>query len=147
MTQERDSPRVAMGTIFVAYGDRDRRREILEFAVEQAASCGHDLVVYHVHEAPSESTTMVRDEIERVVQDTDPYLVYDIEIERWNDRSGERAVSKQERLLDAIFESGRDYEYVVMGEIERGTLEGFTHSSMTEAVLKERAIPVVLVPI
>lgn len=136
-----------MGTIFVAYGERDGRTEILEFAVDQATAGDHELYVYHVQEAPSESAAEVRTEIETAVQERDPFLVYDIEIERADGRSGTSSRSKQELLLEAIFENDRDFDYVVMGEVPRGPLEGITHSSMTEAVLKTHDIPVTLVPI
>jgi nucleotide-binding universal stress UspA family protein len=119
----------------------------LEFAVDQATTCGHELVVYHIQEAQSESVAEVRKEIETIVQQQDPYLVYDIEIDRWDSRSKERGQSKQNQLRKAIFETNRDYEYVVMGEIERGPIEGITHSSMTKAILKEHEIPILLVPV
>lgn len=120
---------------------------MLEFVAEQASASGFDLLVYHIQETPSESAMEVREAIESIVQGVDPYLVYDIVIERWDDRSGESDSSKQERLLEAIFGSDRDVEYVVMGEIERGPIEEFTHSSVPKAVLNERTIPVTLVPI
>lgn len=136
-----------MAAIFVAYGERDRRTDILEFAVEQAASCGHDLVVYHIQEARSESVGEIREEIETVVQQVDPYLVYDIEIVRLDGEFGKTGESKQEHLLRAIFETDREYAYVVMGKIDRGPIAEITHSSMTKAVLNEHSIPVLLVPI
>jgi hypothetical protein len=136
-----------MSAIFVAYGERDRRTDVLEFAVDQAMSCGRELVVYHVQEARSESVDEVRSEIESVVQAKDPFLVYDIEIDRLESSSKEAGVSKQELLRDAIFESDREFEYVVMGDVERGPLEDIAHSSMTNPVLDERSIPVLLVPL
>lgn len=136
-----------MGAIFVAYGERDRRTDVLEFAVDRAASCGCDLVVYHIQEARSESASEVREEIESVVQGADSFLVYDIEIDRVENRSSETVRSKQELLHRAIFETDRDYEYAVMGQIERGPIEDITHPSMTKAVLDKRSIPVMLVPL
>lgn len=136
-----------MGTIFIAYGERDGRTEVLEFAVDQASTCGHDLLVYHVQEAQSESVAEVRTEIETTVEERAPFLVYDIEIDRSDGRAGSPVRSKQDLLVEAIFERDRDVDYVVMGEVRRGPIEEFTHSSMTEAVLKEHDIPVTLVPI
>lgn len=136
-----------MAAIFVAYGERERRTAVLEFAVDQATSCGHELVVYHIQEAKSESVPEIREEIETVVQQVDPYLVYDIEIVRFDDQSRKSGESKQEQLLSAIFETDRDFAYIIMGEIERGPIAGLTHSSMTKAVLNEHSIPVLLVPI
>jgi len=130
-----------MGAIFVAYGERDHRTDVLEFAVEQAMSGGRDLVVYHVREDKSESVLEIREEIEFAVRKKDPSLVYDIEIDRLKDRS------KRELLLEAVFETDRDFDYVVMGEIKRGPLEGITHSSLTKAILNEHSIPVMLVPL
>lgn len=136
-----------MGTIFVAYGERDRRTDVLKFAVDQAMSCGHEVVVYHIQEIESESTAEVREEIESIVQKKDPFLVYDIEIDRLEASSREAGNSKQELLLSAIFETDRDFAYVVMGEVKRGRIEGITHSSMTQPVLDEHSIPVMLVPL
>jgi nucleotide-binding universal stress UspA family protein len=136
-----------MSAIFVAYGERDRRTDVLEFAVDQAMSCGRELVVYHVQEVESESVGEIRAEIESVVQKKDPFLVYDIEIDRLEASSTEAGISKQELLLRAIFESDRDLDYVVMGEIKRGPIEDITHSSMTKPVLDEHSIPVMLVPL
>lgn len=136
-----------MGVMFVAYGERERRTEVLAFAVEQASSCDHELVVYHIQEARSESVPEIREEIESVVQQTDPFLVYDIEIDRVDDRSPVTGASKQELLRQAIFDADRTYTCVVMGAVERGPIADITHSSMTKAVLKEHAVPVVLVPV
>lgn len=136
-----------MAAIFVAYGERDRRTDILEFAVEQAMSCGHDLVVYHIQEAKSESVRKIREEIETVVQQVEPYIIYDTEIVRLDGKFGKTGKSKQEHLLRAIFGTDREFVYVVMGEIERGPIAEITHSSMTKAVLSEHSIPVLLVPI
>lgn len=133
-----------MSTIFVAYGNRDRRYEVLEFAARQATAGDYGLLVYHILERPNESMEQVTEEIESVVDRVDPYLVYDIEIERVGRHDDRR---RQDRLIRAITDTDRDVEYVVMGEVERGPLEQFTHSSMTEAVLRERSHPVALVPI
>lgn len=40
----------------------------------------------------------------------------------------------------------RDYEYVVMGNIERGPIEEFFLSDMSEAILDTHTLPVMLVP-
>lgn len=129
-----------MGNILVAYGG-DRRKGVLEVAVERAAAGGHELYVLHVQGEPGDSSTGIRDEIEAIVQQTDPYIVYDIDIDRADEGGG----STQDRLIGAI--DARAYEYVVMGAVNRGSIEDFTHSSMTEAVLEERVIPVLLVPV
>lgn len=136
-----------MVAIFVAYGERDGRTKVLEFAVDQAISGGHTLVVYHVQEAKSESVPEIRAEVEAVVQQKAPSLIYDIEIDRPEDHSKRAGSSRQELLLSAIFETDRDFAYVVMGEIQRGPIEDITHSSMTTAVLNEHSIPVLLVPL
>ncbi|MFB6218566.1 MAG: universal stress protein [Halobacteriaceae archaeon] len=134
-----------MGTIFVAYGAPANRQAVLEFAVEQAAAAGHDLLVYHVQESASESVHELRSEVEAVVERTAPGVVYDIEVDtrdRVSDRSED---STARRVADAVTDG--EYEYAVMGDIRRGSIEDMTHASVTETVLDERAVPVVLVPV
>jgi hypothetical protein len=136
-----------MGTIFVAYGEPGSRDTVLAFAVEQAAASGHDLLVYHVEESGEESASSIRDEVERVVENTAPGVDFEVGINFRDEVTDRTNVSKRKRLTDAIQESDREYEYVVMGDIERDSLEGLTHASMTEAVLGLHAVPVMLVPV
>lgn len=136
-----------MGTIFVAYGGTGHRNTVLEFAVEQAAASEYDLLVYHIYENEEESVQQVREEIETIIERIALEVSFEIEINTRNENSDLTNVSKQKRLTDAILESDRDYEYIVMGDIKRDSLEGFTHASMTKAVLKMHAIPVMLVPV
>lgn len=136
-----------MGTIFVAYGEPGHRNEVLEFAVKQAAASDYDLFVYHIQEPDDESAQQIREEIERVIENTVPEVTYEIKINRRGEASDQTNVSIQKRLVDAILESDTDYEYVVMGNIERSAVEGFTHASMTQAVLETHTIPVLLVPV
>lgn len=136
-----------MGTIFVAYGDREGRFDVLEFAVDQSASSDHDLLIYHILESQETSAKTVRTEIEQAMEQMNPYIVYDIRIDKLTDRSTGSGETKSERIIDAISQPRRYIEYVVMGEIERGPIEGITHSSLTRAVLKECDVPVMLVPI
>lgn len=136
-----------MGTIFVAYGTPDQRRPVLSFAAEQAAASGHELFVYHIHEEEDQSADHIRNEIERVINCIDPDIPFRVQINTPDSQSDLTTTSKRTRLLDAIFESSTDYEYVVMGDIERDAIEGLTHASLTKAVLKKHAIPVVLVPV
>lgn len=136
-----------MGTIFVAYGDHDERERVLAFAAERASGSGDDLFVYHVGGADEESPGAVREEVAAVVERTAP----DVEVETCvsvpDSRSDRSNVSKQKQLLDVLTASGRDFEYAVMGNVERGPVESLVIPSMTEAVLESRSIPVVLVPV
>lgn len=136
-----------MGTIFVAYGEPEDRNAVLEFAAEQAAPCGHDLHVYHTQESADESPREIREEIDAAMERTAPAVTYEVEIETEEEYSDQTNVSEQKRLTDALLRDDRDYEYAVMGDVERGSIEEFTHGSMTKAVLKTHAIPVLLVPI
>lgn len=136
-----------MGTIFVAFGSSENRNAVLEFAVEQAAASEHDLFVYHVQESEGESAQRIRDEIETVIQRTAPDVTFEVEIETRGEFSDRTNVSEEKLLTDAILESDRDYEYVVMGDSEHDFLDDLTHASMTETVLKTHAIPVMLVPV
>lgn len=136
-----------MGTIFVAYGEPGHRKIVLEFAIDQAAACGHDLLVYHVQESPAESAQQLREEIATVVQRIAPQLTFEVQIDSPGEFSDLTNVSTGKRLTDAILETDRDYEYVVMGDVERGSLEEFAHASATEAVLETHAVPVMLVPV
>lgn len=136
-----------MGTIFVAYGSSEHRDTVLEFAVGQAAVCEHELFVYHVQESEGESVKRIRDEIESVIQRTAPDVTFEVKIDTRGEFSDRTNVSEEKLLTDAILESDRDYEYVVMGHGEHDFLDDLIHASMTETVLETHAIPVMLVPV
>jgi nucleotide-binding universal stress UspA family protein len=135
-----------MGTIFVAYGGSpEERTAVLEFAAERAAASGDGLFVYHVQEG-EEPDRDLRAEVRDVVERVGPDVPLEVDL---NVREGAESanVSKQKRLTDAILEGGREFEYVVMGEVEHGAIEGLVLPSMTEAVLDTHAVPVLLVPV
>lgn len=136
-----------MGTIFVAYGGGEHRTTVLEFAAEQAAVSEHDLFVYHAQASEADAVQQLHDEIAAVIQRTAPDSPVEVEIETRDEVSDQTNVSDQKRLTDAIREFDRDCEYIVVGDSERDSLEGLSHGSMTEAVLKMRAAPVVVVPV
>lgn len=136
-----------MGTIFVAYGDPDHRDQVLEFAAEQAAPCGHDLFVYHVQESAGETVGEVKAEARRVMEDAAPEVPYEIHVDAKAEFSERTNVSKQKRLTDAILDGDREYEYVVMGDVDRSSIEELTHASTTRAVLETHQVPVTLVPV
>jgi len=136
-----------MGTIFVAYGEPEHRTTVLEFAVEQAAASDHDLFVYHAQESSDESTQATYEEIDQVVQRIAPDLAVEVQIDTRDEVSDQTNVSVQKLLIDAVLASERDYEYVVMGDVERSSIEGLSHASLTEAVLETHAVPVLLVPV
>ncbi|WP_459191283.1 universal stress protein [Halosimplex sp. J119] len=135
-----------MGTIFVAYGD-EGRESVLEFAAERAVDGGHGLYVYHTKELADEEAAEVRAEIESVLDRLGVEVPVEIEIETGKGESDQSNVSSQKRLTDAISESGREFVYVVMGDVEHGAVESFVLPSMTEAVLETREVPVLLVPV
>ena len=136
-----------MGTIFVAFGSSEYRNTVLEFAAEQAAVSEHDLFVYHVQESEAESVEQIRDEIETVIQRTAPDITFEVKIQGRAEFSDQTNIAEEKLLTDAILESDRDYEYVVMGDREHDFVDDLMHTSMTEAVLKTHAIPVMLVPV
>jgi nucleotide-binding universal stress UspA family protein len=138
--------RRGMGTIFVAYGDHEGREDVLAFAAERAGASGDDLLVYHVEEFEAESPDAVREEIADVMAETAPDVDYRTEVSAPEEHSDRTNVSKQKRLLDAVLDSGREFEYVVMGNVERGRVESLSIPSATEALLESRGVPVVLVP-
>lgn len=135
-----------MGTIFVAYGDHDGREDVLAFAAERAAASGDDLLVYHVEDG-EESPGAVREEVAGVIERVAPDVSYETRIPVPANDSDLSNVSTQKRLLDAVLGTDREFEYVVMGNVERGTVERFVVPSMTEALLESRGVPVVLVPV
>jgi nucleotide-binding universal stress UspA family protein len=136
-----------MATIFVAYGDHDDRESVLSFAAERAAASGDDLYVYHAQERGDESSDAVREEVAAVMERTAPDVAYETVVDTPEEESDLTNVSTQKRLLDAVLGSDREFAYVVMGNIEHGTVERFVVPSMTEAVLESRGVPVVLVPV
>jgi nucleotide-binding universal stress UspA family protein len=136
-----------MGTIFVAYGgEPEERTTVLTFAAERAAASGDDLFVYHVQETADESAEALRAEIADVVERTAPGVEFEVDLNFQSEFTEDANVSKQKRLTDAVL-SGGEYEYVVMGEVERGAIEGLVLPSMTEAVLETHEVPVLLVPV
>ena len=136
-----------MPCVFVAYGATERRIPVLEFAAERAMAAGEELLVHHVQESPEDSAGAIRDEVAGVIDRVAPDIQYEVRIDDHGVYSEDTNVSKQKRLIDAIMEDDREYAYVVMGNIERGTIEELTLSSMTEAVLGIHDIPVMLVPV
>ncbi len=137
-----------MGTIFVAYGGSSAERAtVLEFAAERAAASGDGLFVYHIQEGGDESSRDVRADIREGVEGVAPDVPLEVDLNVQANRSEDTNVSKQKRLTDAILEGGREFEYVVMGEVEHGRVEGFILPSMSKAVLDTHAVPVLLVPV
>lgn len=135
-----------MSTIFVAYGGPGNREEVLAFAAERAAASGDDLLVYHVQETAGADAAAIRTEIHGVLEawpDVERETVVDVR----ETNADETNVSGQKRLVDAVLETDRDLAYVVMGDVERGTIDSFAVPSMTAAVLETHAVPVVLVPV
>jgi nucleotide-binding universal stress UspA family protein len=136
-----------MGTIFVGYGDHEGREGVLAFAAERAAASGDDLFVYHVEEASDESAAAIRGEVAAGIDRTAPGVEFEVHMAGPEKHSDRENVSKQKRLLDAITDPDREFEYAVMGNVEHGPVESLTIPSATEAVLESRSIPVVLVPV
>lgn len=141
-----------MGTIFVAYGEESHRERVLEFAAERADASGDDLFVYHIHDTAETSEQRIHDEIGSVIERTAPGIEFEVQIGPRDRLEADEAayertkVSKRKQLLDAIVESDREYEYIVMGNVDHGPVEEFVLPSMTEAVLETNAAPVALVP-
>lgn len=136
-----------MGTIFVAYGEPADRSAVLRFAAEQAAAAGHDLLVYHVQEGEDDPVDAVESEARSTVEAIAPDLDMEVRVDGREEVSDATNVSAQKRLVDAILEDVDAYEYVVMGVVERGPVDDLVHASMTEAVLRTHALPVLLVPV
>lgn len=137
-----------MGTIFVAYGGvPEERATVLEFAAERAAASGDGLFVYHAREVADESARELEAEVRDTVDQVDPDIPVEVDLNVEADDAEAAEVSKQKRLTDTILESGREFEYVVMGEVEHGRFEELVLPSMSEAVLNTHRIPVLLVPV
>lgn len=136
-----------MGTIFVAYGGGSHRHVVLETAVELASAGDHDLLVYHLKEADTDPEMRIRDEIRTAVEQVGAYVAYEIEIDGSEDSPDAGEPSREARLLEAIDRPDREFEFAVMGDVDRGPVEQFTHSSLTRAVLNDGTCPVMLVPV
>ena len=136
-----------MGTLFVAYGEPADRDAVLRVAAEQAAAAGHDLLVYHVQEADDDAPEAVEAAARATVDEVAPGVEVTVRVEARGEVSDATNVSPQKRLVDAIGEDPGAYEYVVMGDVDRGAVDELVHASMTEAVLRARALPVLLVPV
>lgn len=136
-----------MGTIFVAYGESKHRNTVLKFAAKQAADCDHSLFIYHIQGSTVDSIKRIQEKVERVIEKTAPQVPFTVHINTPDEESGLTNLSKPKRLIDAILETDAEYEYVVMGDIERGPFEDLTHDSLTRALLETHSIPVMLVPV
>lgn len=136
-----------MGTVFVAYGEPGGREAVLRFAAEQAGAAGHELLVYHVQEPESDPADALRAAVEATVAEVAPGLEVTVRVDSRNPVTDETNVSPAKRLVDAVLASVDDVEYVVMGDVERGSIDGLVHASLTEAVLDTHAVPVLLVPV
>ncbi|MFB6359969.1 MAG: universal stress protein [Halobacteriales archaeon] len=136
-----------MACIFVAYGATESRVPVLEYAVERAITAGDELLVHHIQESPEDSADAIRKEVGEIIERFAADVQYEVRIDDHGVYSEDTNVSNQKRLVDAILEDDQEYAYVVMGNIERGTIEELTLSSMTEAVLETHDIPVMLVPV
>lgn len=139
-----------MGTILVAYGKNPHRKTVLEFAIERAAATNDALFIYHINEREDKSPNEIRTEIEQTIQQAESGVEFEVAINNLNavEKNIEQSNDpKQKQLADMIESSDREYEYIVMGNIERGPIEGFFLSSMSEAVLNTHALPTMLVPI
>lgn len=136
-----------MATLFVAYGEPDERIGVLEFALERAAAAGDELLVHHVLESEAVEPEAVREEVAAVVERVAPDVPYEVRLDDRGVYSDESNVSTRKRLVDAILEDGREYAYVVMGNVEHGALEELALPSTAEAVLDTHAVPVLLVPV
>ena len=136
-----------MGTLFVAYGEPSDREAVLRVAAEQAAAAGHDLHVFHVQETDDEDAEAVEAAARETVAAVAPGVEMTVHVAARGEVSDETNVSPQKRLVDAVLEDADAWEYVVMGDVERGTVDEFVHASMTEAVLAAHAVPVLLVPV
>jgi alkanesulfonate monooxygenase SsuD/methylene tetrahydromethanopterin reductase-like flavin-dependent oxidoreductase (luciferase family) len=112
-----------MGTIFVAYGGPPgQRTTVLEFAAERAAASGDGLLVYHAREVADEPARDVEAEVRATVDRVDPGVPVEVDLNAETDDTEAAAVSKQKRLTDAVLEGDREFEYVVMGEVEHGRI-------------------------
>ena len=136
-----------MATVFVAYGEPEERAAVLEFALERAAAAGDDLVVHHVLESEAEDPEAIRAEVDEAVERLAPDVSYEVRLDARGVESDASNVSTRKRLVDAILEDGRDYAYVVMGNVEHGAIEELALPSTTEAVIDSHAVPVLLVPV
>lgn len=136
-----------MATIFVAYGVAEHRTAVLSFAAERAQPCGHDLLVFHIQEDPVESPDEIRSDVDEVLERVAPDVAYEVVFDAVEEYSDMANVSKQKRFTDALTDFGGDLEYVVMGDVPRGSIDEFTHGSMTKAALKLESVPVLLVPV
>ena len=123
----------------VAYDDTDASRRAAEFAAQRAAKTGEAVDVVHIGTGVTEAT------IEDAVGDTFenlgvPFTVRVVEVGGSEDEN----VSTRAKLSDVIGE--HDYTVVFLGNEKRGLFHDLTEGSVSNALIEDQAVPIMLVP-
>jgi len=125
--------------LLVAYDDTPAARRAAEFAVERAAMRGEPVHVVHIGDALSESD--IRDALGETFAERG--VVLTVEIVPAGGSEDEN-VSVSRGLADAI--DANDYAMVVMGNERHGLFHGLTEASVSEALIEDQTVPILLVP-
>lgn len=125
--------------LLVAYDDTEASRRAATFAAKRAAKTGETVDVVHVGRDLSE------DDIERAVGEA--FDNRDVVASYWVDRIGgseDENTSVRLRLSQLINDHG--YSMVFVGNEKHGFLTELAEASISEALIENQNVPVVLVP-
>lgn len=125
--------------LLVAYDDTDVGKKVAAFAAERAAKTGESVEVVHI--GPDFTEAKLREAVGQGFEDHSVPASFRVIAVGGSD---EQNVSVSATLVDHIDEN--DYTMVFMGNEERGLFHDLAEGSVTDAVLKDKLVPVVLVP-
>lgn len=125
--------------ILVAYDDTDAGRRAAAFAAERAAKTGEAVDVVHIgpHVTEAAIREAVSDDFERLDV---PLSIRVVDVGGSEDDN----VSVSAKLADLIGE--HDYAVVFMGNEDRGLFHHLTEASITNALIEDQTVPIMLVP-
>ena len=139
-----DRPRMTPGIegrsgILVAYDDTDSARRAAAFAAERAAETGETVTVVHIGSAVSEAD--VRAAVEESFEGDGVVLEVAVLPSGGSDDANVSVASVLIDLIDA-----NEFSMVAMGNERHGLFHGLTEASVTEALIEDQSIPILLVP-
>jgi len=124
--------------LLVAYDDTDAARRATGFAAERAATTGETVTVVHIGTHVTEAD--VRAAVEESFEDG---VVFEVAVisAGGSDDANVSVASALAKLIDT-----NEFSMVVMGNERHGLFHGLTEASVTEALIEDQSIPILLVP-
>lgn len=125
--------------LLVAFDDTAAAQRATEFAIERASRTGEAVDVVHVGTDLTESE--IRGKIETLVVDRGVAVTVEVVPTETSDEENVSIAAMLGRLLEE-----RDYDVLVMGNEKHGLFYDLTRGSVSEAIIENQTIPILLVP-